>query len=144
MLRGSTLILIARRWSSSSVVENVARLRKETGVSLAQCKEAIKAGNNNYQEALAWLEKNNQLLASAKATKLGSRAAGEGLVVAARGGLTTAALIELNCETDFVARNDKFQDLAAKISDTFIASLAAPGASLVPGIKEVDIEGLRG
>jgi len=147
---------VCRRWSSSSavptVVENVGRLRKETGVSLAQCKEAVKAGNNNYQDALQWLHKNNHLLASAKASKLGSRSAAEGLVVVARGGnssssrsgLSTATLIELNCETDFVTRNDKFQDLAAQISSSFHASLLSPSSSAPPapppptGITDID------
>jgi len=108
--------------SKESTIELVKRLRVETGVSLSQCKEAVKQTNGmGFNEALEWIKANTLQSASAKALKLGGRTASEGLVAISRNQkLNAAAMVELNCETDFVARNERFQNLAISIASSLL------------------------
>jgi elongation factor Ts len=113
----------------------VAELRKLTEVSITKAREALAASNNDVSAALVWLQNDLAVSGAQKAAKVAHRAAGEGLVgasVLARGtGSTTghggvrAALVELNCETDFVARNALFSRLVADLAHT-AAFLAEP------------------
>ena len=89
----------------------VKDLREKTGVGMMDCKAALAATNGNTEEAIDWLRAKGL----AKAAKKSSRIAAEGLVgVCVKG--TTGALVEVNSETDFVARNEKFQTMVAEIS----------------------------
>ncbi|KAH9058277.1 elongation factor TS-domain-containing protein [Lactarius vividus] len=116
-------------------VKLVAQLRKLTEVSITKAREALVASNNDVSAALAWLQNDLAISGVQKAAKLAHRAAGEGLVgasVLARGtgsgtghGGVRAALVELNCETDFVARNALFARLVADVAHT-AAFLAEP------------------
>lgn len=116
----------------------IAELRKRTEVSLTKAREALAASSNDVSKALDWLADDLAVSGAAKAAKLGGRDAGEGVValsLLSRGigsgmgtGAPRAALIELNCETDFVARNDLFGKLAEDIAHT-AAFLAEPSAS---------------
>ena len=116
----------------------VAELRKLTEVSITKAREALAASNNDVSAALVWLQNDLAVSGAQKAAKVAHRAAGEGLVgasVLARGtgsatghGGVRAALVELNCETDFVARNSLFSRLVADVAHTaaFLAEPAAP------------------
>lgn len=120
--------------SYSSVQEKpslklVAELRKRTEVSITKAREALSATNNDINAALEWLQKDLAVSGAKKAAKVEGRATGEGLVgisVLSGGtsaqnsasGSVRAAMIELNCETDFVARNELFGRLVADIAHT--------------------------
>jgi elongation factor Ts len=83
----------------------VKELREKTGAGMMDCKKALGETQGNIEDAVDWLRKKGLAAAAKKAGRIAS----EGLVgVAAKG--TKGAVIEVNAETDFVARNDKFQD----------------------------------
>lgn len=85
----------------------IKELREMTGAGMMDCKKALTESGGNIQEAVDWLRKKGLSTAAKKS----GRVAAEGLVAVASSG-TSGAMIELNSETDFVARNDKFQTLA--------------------------------
>lgn len=89
----------------------VKDLREKTGAGMMDCKKALTETNGNFEDAIDWLRKKGL---SAAAKKSG-RVAAEGLTAVAVNGLVGAA-VEVNSETDFVARNDKFQVMVSGIS----------------------------
>jgi elongation factor Ts len=89
----------------------VKDLREKTGVGMMDCKAALAATNGDMDAAVDWLRAKGL----AKAAKKSTRVAAEGLVGVAVEGLTGAA-VEVNSETDFVARNEKFQEMVAEIT----------------------------
>ena len=89
----------------------VKDLREKTGVGMMDCKAALAATNGNLEEAVDWLRAKGL----AKAAKKSTRVAAEGLVGLSISG-KTGALVEVNSETDFVARNDKFQAMVGEIA----------------------------
>lgn len=91
--------------------ELVKKLRETSGAGMMDCKKALVETNGNFDEATDWLRKKGL---SAAAKKSG-RVASEGLVAVAVEG-KTGAVIELNSETDFVSRNEKFQAAARQIA----------------------------
>jgi len=93
---------------SASMVKD---LREKTGVGMMDCKAALAATNGNLEEAVDWLRAKGL----AKAAKKSTRVAAEGLVGLSISG-NTGALVEVNSETDFVARNDKFQAMVGEIA----------------------------
>ena len=95
----------------------VKELREKSGAGMMDCKKALVECNGVFEEAVDWLRKKGL---SAAAKKSGREAA-EGLVAVAIDG-NKAAVIELNAETDFVARNDKFQTLARNVAKVALAS----------------------
>ncbi|XP_013201247.2 elongation factor Ts, mitochondrial isoform X1 [Amyelois transitella] len=88
----------------------LAKLRKKTGYTIANCKKALQMHNNDTDKAEAWLNEQAQAMGWAKATKLAGRTALQGLV-AVKFDASHGALVELNCETDFVAKNEKFHKM---------------------------------
>jgi elongation factor Ts len=89
----------------------VKDLREKTGAGMMDCKTALTESNGDLEAAVDWLRKKGL----SKAAKKSGRVAAEGLVaVAVRG--TRGVVIELNSETDFVARNEEFQALARSVS----------------------------
>jgi elongation factor Ts len=89
----------------------VKELRESTGAGMMDCKKALTETDGDVDAAVDWLRKKGL---SAAAKKSG-RVAAEGLIgVATEGG--RGAMVEVNAETDFVARNDSFQDFAGKIT----------------------------
>lgn len=116
----------------------VAELRKLTEVSITKAREALAASNNDVSAALNWLQNDLAVSGAKKAAKIAHRTAGEGLVgasVLSRGtgsspGGVRAALVELNCETDFVARNALFGRLVADVAHTaaFLAESSSGSA----------------
>jgi elongation factor Ts len=89
----------------------VKDLREKTGVGMMDCKAALAATGGNMDAAVDWLRAKGL----AKAAKKSARVAAEGLIGLAVEG-TTGALVEVNSETDFVARNAKFQSMVAEIA----------------------------
>jgi elongation factor Ts len=89
----------------------VKDLREKTGVGMMDCKAALAATAGDMEAAVDWLRAKGL----AKAAKKSTRVAAEGLVAVAVDG-ATGALVEVNSETDFVARNEKFQAMVAEIS----------------------------
>ncbi len=97
----------------------VKDLREKTGAGMMDCKKALTETDGAVEDAVDWLRKNGLAAAAKKA----GRIAAEGLVaVATSGGRGT--IVEVNAETDFVARNEEFQDFVGRVS---AAALDADG-----------------
>lgn len=93
-------------------------LRQRTGLAYSLCREALNKHENNIEEAEAWLKAHAMAHGLQKASKVRDRSAREGLVclsVPRDNSLTT--VVELNCETDFVAKNQLFRDFALSITE---------------------------
>jgi len=90
----------------------VKELRDKTGAGMMDCKAALGETSGEMEAAVDWLRKKGL----AKAAKKAGRIAAEGLICVAVGGLK-GVVIEVNSETDFVARNDQFQGLVRMIAD---------------------------
>ena len=95
----------------------VKELRELTGAGMLDCKKALEEANGNIEEASTWLREKG----IAKAAKKESRIAAEGLVSILTNG-NKAVIVELNSETDFVAKNDEFKDLINTILNLLIES----------------------
>ncbi|MCP5464202.1 MAG: elongation factor Ts [Deltaproteobacteria bacterium] len=100
----------------SITAQDVKALREKTGAGMMDCKKALQESNGNMDEAIDFLKKQGL----AKAVKKGDRVAAEGLIFT-KVGSGEAALVELNCETDFVAKNDDFINLGNKIAESILA-----------------------
>ena len=91
----------------------VKELREMTGAGMMDCKKALNETNGNMDEAVEYLRKNGQ----AKAEKKAGRIAAEGLVMAEVKEDKTAAIVEVNSETDFVAKNAEFQGFVKALTE---------------------------
>src|ERR1051325_8243250 len=118
----------------ATVTANMVKdLRDKAGAGMMDCKAALSETNGDIEAAVDWLRKKGL----SKAAKKAGRIAAEGLVGVTSSG-NTGAVVEVNSETDFVARNEQFQDMVTKI-----ASLAGKAngdvekllASTYPGKK---------
>jgi len=89
----------------------VKELRDKTGAGMMDCKAALTETQGDVEAAIDWLRKKGL----SKAAKKADRIAADGLIGAAISG-STGAVVEVNSETDFVARNDKFQDMVRQIA----------------------------
>lgn len=108
----------------------VKQLREITGAGMMDAKKALEENNGDIEAANDWLRKKG----IAKAAKKSSRSASDGLVAIAVQG-NKGAVIELNSETDFVARNDEFQGFVKKVAQ------AALGVSSLEELKAAKLEG---
>jgi len=95
----------------------VKDLRDKTGAGMMDCKAALKETDGDVEAAVDWLRKKGL----SKAAKKAGRAAADGLVAAAVDG-TTGILVEVNAETDFVARNETFQKMVANIAQVALTT----------------------
>ena len=95
--------------------KDVNELRKKTGAGMMDCKKALQESNGDLESAIDFLRKKGQKIAA----KRGDRDAKEGLVISKSSG-NTGYLICLNCETDFVAKNNDFGNFANSIIDLAI------------------------
>lgn len=95
----------------------VKELRETTGAGMLDCKKALEESNGNMEEAITWLREKG----ISKAAKKSSRIAAEGLALAKVKG-NKAIILELNSETDFVAKNEEFKNLINTIADTVLDS----------------------
>jgi elongation factor Ts len=93
--------------------EDVKRLRDQTGAGVMDCKRALEESGGDVDAAIAWLRRQGLSTAAKKA----GRAAREGIVASyIHHGARLGVLLELNCETDFVARTEDFQQLARELA----------------------------
>ena len=91
------------------MIEKVKELRDLTGAGVLSCKKALEETNGDMQEALIWLRKNGE----AEKGKRSARTAKEGTVgLYIHTGGKICTMVEVNCETDFVARSEAFQSFA--------------------------------
>lgn len=101
----------------SITAAQVKELRELTGAGMMDCKAALNETGGDMEAAVDWLRKKG----IAKADKKASRTAAEGLVGVASDA-TSAVVVELNSETDFVARNDAFQDIVRKVASVALGT----------------------
>jgi len=93
--------------------EDVKRLREQTGAGIMDCKRALEESAGDPEKAILWLREKGLSTAAKKA----GRAAREGVVASyIHHGARLGVLLELNCETDFVARTEDFQQLARELA----------------------------
>ena len=104
--------------------DQVRELRERTGAGMMECKKALQEAGGDFEKAVDVLRKSGIARAASRA----GRAAGEGVVEAyIHPGNRVGVLIEVNCETDFVARTDEFRDLVRNLA----LQVAAGGAEVV-------------
>jgi elongation factor Ts len=113
---------------------DVKRLREQTGAGMMDCKNALVEANGDYEAAVEAL----RIKGAKDVTKRAQRTAGQGLVTAVLDGTSAGVLLELNCETDFVAKTDLFQEIAGDIARAALAAgsddrLAVLGLEVRPG-----------
>jgi elongation factor Ts len=99
----------------------VKELREMTGAGMMDCKKALNETNGNMDEAVDFLRKSG----AAKAVKKEGRIAAEGICRIAADGDKTAAVVEVNSETDFVAKNEQFQQFVEAVAKQAVQSSAA-------------------
>jgi len=107
--------------------KDVQALRQSTGVGMMDAKKALEATDGDSEAATQWL----RVQGLASAAKRADREAGEGAVAVVRDG-NVAAIVELRCETDFVAKSEEFTSLADEIA----ARVCAEGEEAVSHFKE--------
>ena len=98
----------------------VKELREMTGAGMMDCKKALNESNGDMDAAIEYLRKNGE----AKAVKKAGRIAAEGIVMADVKEDKTAAIVEVNSETDFVAKNAKFQAYVAQVAAQALTTTA--------------------
>lgn len=99
----------------------VKQLRDATGAGMMDCKKALTETNGDMDAAVEYLRKKGQ----AKAEKKAGRIAAEGICLIAQNDDNSAAVVEVNSETDFVAQNEKFRTYVAKVAQQALASDAS-------------------
>ena len=113
-------------------IEDIKKLRTMTGAGMMDCKNALAETNGDIQAAIEIIRKKGQAVAA----KREDRNAAEGCVLSAvKPGY--AAIVALNCETDFVAKNESFRALTKKI----LAAAVEAGAKTLDEVKNIAIEG---
>jgi elongation factor Ts len=113
---------------------DVKRLREQTGAGMMDCKNALVEANGDFDAAVEAL----RIKGAKDVTKRAQRTAANGLVTAQLAGTGAGVLLELNCETDFVAKTDLFQQVAGDIAAAALAAgaadrLAVLGLEVRPG-----------
>lgn len=100
-------------------IEQVKELRNKTGAGMMDCKKALMESNGDYEKAIEYLRKKGSLTAQ----KRSDRIAKEGLILArASSNRKECAIVEINCETDFVARSDDFQKFTNDVVDASLTN----------------------
>ena len=95
------------------IAATVKELRDKTGAGMMDCKAALKETGGDMEKAVDHLRKSGIL----KAAKRAERATGQGIIASyVHAGAKLAVMVEVNCETDFVARTDEFQEFARNIA----------------------------
>jgi elongation factor Ts len=93
--------------------DDIKKLREQTGAGIMDCKRALEETGGDFEQAVLWLREKGLSTAAKKA----GRAAREGVVTSyIHHGSRLGVLVELNCETDFVARTEDFQQLAREVA----------------------------
>ena len=131
-------------WAPMIRPEDVKRLREQTGAGIMDCKRALEESSGDVSLAIAWLREKGLSTAAKKAGRL----AREGVIASyIHHGARLGVLLELNCETDFVARTDDFQHLAhelamqvAGLSPSWVSRDEVPPAVLAEQRREFAAE----
>ncbi len=127
-------------------MELIKQLRERSGAGMMDCKKALDEAGDDLEKALEFLRKKG----IAKAAKREGREAKEGCIqLSVNQGGTEAYIVEVNAETDFVARNEKFQNFARAVLDLIICSKPADMESLLAlklahGTVKEDLDALSG
>ncbi|WP_067184155.1 translation elongation factor Ts [Microtetraspora niveoalba] len=112
---------------------DVKRLRELTAAGMMDCKKALEESEGDFDRAVELL----RLKGAKDVGKREARTASNGLVAVQHEGDSLAALLEINCETDFVAKGERFQQLAADV----VAHILATRPSDVPSLLESELNG---
>lgn len=122
--------------------KDVKDLREKTGAGMLDCKKALEVSQGNMENAIDWLRENG----IAKAAKKESRIAAEGLTKIVTNG-NKAVLLEVNSETDFVAKNDEFVNFVENLANILLSndvntmdealSLVVDGVSVLEMVKNI-------
>jgi elongation factor Ts len=110
---------------------DIKKLREATGAGMTDCKNALVEADGDYDKALEQI----RIKGLKGVAKRESRAASNGLIAASMDGTTRGTLLELNCETDFVAKGSTFRELADKVV------AAAAGSNDVTALQSVEVDG---
>ncbi len=110
---------------------DIKRLRESTGAGMSDCKKALVEADGDYDKAVETL----RIKGLKGVAKREGRAASNGLVAVRLDGSTSGTLLELDCETDFVAKGERFQQVAQQVLG------AAAGRTDVPSLLEAQIDG---
>jgi len=114
--------------ATTITAKDVQLLRQRTGAGMMDCKKALEETGGDVEKAIEYLRKKG----IAKAEKRADRAASEGAIVAlVSDDVKTAALVEVNSETDFVARNEEFQALAKAVGSQLFGDASFDGVVTV-------------
>jgi elongation factor Ts len=119
----------------------VKELREKTGAGMMDCKKALGETNGDMEAAIDWLRAKG----ISKADKKSGRTAAEGLIGIASSG-NKAVVVEVNSETDFVARNDSFQDLVRGVSAVALSTdgtVDAIGAATYPASGKTVVDTIK-
>ncbi|NPA36199.1 MAG: elongation factor Ts [Chlorobi bacterium] len=115
---------------------DVSKLRKMTGAGMMDCKKALTEADGDFDKAVEIIRKKGQAVASKRA----DRDASEGVVLArVNEDAKSGALVVLNCETDFVAKNESFVDLTSSILDVALKNLPEN----LDALKELELNGTK-
>lgn len=98
--------------------EDIQKLRKSTGAGMMDCAKALEESGGDFDAAIEYLRKKG----AATAAKRADKEAKEGVIAVYSHGGRIASMVEVNCETDFVARNDDFKEFAREIAMQVAAS----------------------
>src|SRR6266481_4260530 len=118
------LLLLSKEWKMSTETTNISaaqvkELRERSGAPMMDCKHALSESKGDVEQALVWLRKKGIATAAKKATRVTS----EGSVISyIHAGGKIGVLVEINCESDFVARTDEFKQMAHDIAMHIAAS----------------------
>ncbi|MGE5297959.1 MAG: translation elongation factor Ts [Acidobacteriaceae bacterium] len=126
--------------------EDIKKLREATGAGMMDAKKALETANGDFQEAINHLRKKGH----ATLAKKSARVAKEGIVASyIHAGSRVGVLIELNCETDFVARNEEFKELASELAlhiaaanPSFVSREEVP-AALIDTERQIYLEQVK-
>ncbi|HEY0780404.1 MAG TPA: translation elongation factor Ts [Gemmatirosa sp.] len=112
--------------TTTFTAKDVQELRQRTGAGMMDCKKALEENQGNMEASIDYLRKKG----IAKAEKRAGKSTSEGVVRAEIGqNGSTAVLVEINCETDFVARNEDFQAITKTVADQALATTTATDAA---------------
>ncbi|MFC4591768.1 translation elongation factor Ts [Sphaerisporangium corydalis] len=112
---------------------DVKRLRELTAAGMMDCKKALEESEGDFDKAVDLL----RVKGAKDVGKREARTASNGLIAVKHEGESLGALLELNCETDFVAKGERFQELAARV----VGHVLASRPSDVPSLLESDLDG---
>jgi elongation factor Ts len=90
----------------------VKDLREKSGAGMMECKKALTEANGDFEKAILWLREHG----AAQVAKRATRVAGQGVIGTYVHGGKLGVMVELNCETDFVAKTEDFQNLAKELA----------------------------